>query len=45
MQADLAKPDRVVVAGKADTNPIAPNDKEENKAKNGRVEISVERTE
>ena len=43
MKADLAKADRVNVAGKGTDNPVAPNDVEANKAKNRRVEISIPR--
>ena len=32
---------RVVAAGRAETNPLAPNDSAENRAKNRRVEISI----
>lgn len=32
---------RVIAAGRAETNPLAPNDSPENRAKNRRVEISV----
>lgn len=32
---------RVVAAGRAETNPLAPNDSEENRAKNRRVEIAI----
>lgn len=35
--------DRVSVAGHAETNPLAPNDTAENRAKNRRVEISIHR--
>lgn len=33
--------DRVVAAGRAETNPLAPNDSEENRARNRRVEIAI----
>ncbi|MGM0951438.1 MAG: flagellar motor protein MotB [Pseudomonadota bacterium] len=33
--------DRVVAAGRAETSPLAPNDSEENRALNRRVEISI----
>lgn len=33
--------DRVVAAGRAETNPLVPNDSPENRARNRRVEISV----
>ncbi|MCL7942710.1 flagellar motor protein MotB [Marinobacter sp. ATCH36] len=33
--------ERVVAAGRAETNPLAPNDSEENRAKNRRVEIAI----
>lgn len=34
-----ANPDKIIVIGKGDTAPIAPNDSEENKEKNRRVEM------
>lgn len=34
-----ADPNRIIVIGKGETEPIAPNDSEENKAKNRRVEM------
>ena len=43
LKSDLAKPERVVVAGKGAENPVAPNDTEANKSKNRRVEISIPR--
>ena len=43
LKADLAHPERVSVTGKGDSNPVAPNDVEANKAKNRRVEISIAR--
>jgi type VI secretion system protein ImpK len=43
LKGDLAKPDRLTVAGKGADNPVAPNDVEANKAKNRRVEISIPR--
>ena len=33
--------ERVVAAGRAETNPLAPNDSPENRAKNRRVEIAI----
>jgi chemotaxis protein MotB len=33
--------ERVVAAGRAETNPLAPNDSDENRAKNRRVEIAI----
>lgn len=33
--------ERVVAAGRAETNPLVPNDREENRAKNRRVEIAI----
>lgn len=33
--------ERVVAAGRVETNPLAPNDSEENRAKNRRVEIAI----
>lgn len=33
--------ERVVAAGRAETNPLAPNDSEENRARNRRVEIAI----
>lgn len=33
--------DRVMAAGRAETNPLAPNDSAENRARNRRVEISI----
>lgn len=33
--------ERVVAAGRAETNPLVPNDSEENRAKNRRVEIAI----
>lgn len=34
-------PNRVMAAGRAETNPLAPNDTPENRAKNRRVEINI----
>ncbi|HHH39816.1 MAG TPA: type VI secretion system protein TssL, partial [Sedimenticola sp.] len=36
-------PERVLVEGHADTNPLVPNDTPENRAKNRRVELVIER--
>jgi type VI secretion system protein ImpK len=44
MKTSLARPERVAVAGKGAENPVAPNDIEQNKSKNRRVEISIPRT-
>jgi len=38
------KPERFVIAGYGEFRPIAPNDTEENRAKNRRIEISILRT-
>ncbi|RLJ16374.1 type VI secretion system protein TssL [bacterium endosymbiont of Escarpia laminata] len=38
-------PTRVLVEGHADSNPLAPNDSRENRAKNRRVELIIERGE
>jgi type VI secretion system protein ImpK len=43
LKGDLAKPDRVTVSGKGSDNPVAPNDTNDNKAKNRRVEVSIPR--
>ena len=39
----LSHPERVAVAGKGADNPVAPNDSEQNKSKNRRVEVSIPR--
>ncbi len=39
----LSHPERVAVAGKGADNPVAPNDNEQNKSKNRRVEVSIPR--
>ncbi|RDH89117.1 MAG: hypothetical protein DIZ77_16425 [endosymbiont of Seepiophila jonesi] len=36
-------PARVLIEGHADSNPLAPNDSRENRAKNRRVELVIER--
>ena len=36
-------PERVIVTGHADTRPRAPNDSDENRAKNRRVDVSIVR--
>jgi type VI secretion system protein ImpK len=41
----IADPARLKVEGKADTQPVAPNDTEEGRARNRRVEISIPREE
>ncbi len=43
MKKELAHPERVTVFGKGDSDPVAPNDTEQNKSKNRRVEISIPR--
>ena len=43
MQLSAINPEKIVVTGHADTRPAAPNDTAENRAKNRRVEISIER--
>jgi type VI secretion system protein ImpK len=43
MKTDLARAERVAVSGKGADNPVAPNDSEQNKSKNRRVEISIPR--
>jgi type VI secretion system protein ImpK len=44
LKSKLSQPDRLVVSGKGAENPIAPNDTEQNKSKNRRVEVSIQRT-
>ena len=43
LQPALSDPQRLMVSGKGADNPVAPNDIEENKSKNRRVEISIPR--
>jgi type VI secretion system protein ImpK len=43
LKSDLAQPERVKVSGKGESNPVAPNDTEPNKAMNRRVEFSIPR--
>lgn len=45
MKAGIADPARLKIEGKADTQPVAPNDTEEGRARNRRVEISIPREE
>jgi type VI secretion system protein ImpK len=45
LKLSLSKPDRLAVSGKGAENPIAPNDTEQNKSKNRRVEVSIPRAE
>ena len=45
LKPSLSQPDRLAVSGKGDENPIAPNDTEQNKSKNRRVEVSIPRGE
>ena len=44
LKSKLSQPGRLVVSGKGAENPIAPNDTEQNKSKNRRVEVSIQRT-
>jgi type VI secretion system protein ImpK len=44
LKSKLSQPDRLVVSGKGAETPIAPNDTEQNKSKNRRVEVSIQRT-
>ncbi len=43
LKPGLSHPDRLIVAGKGEANPVAPNDAESNKSKNRRVEVSIPR--
>jgi type VI secretion system protein ImpK len=43
LKPGLARPDRLAVSGKGADNPVAPNDTEQNKSKNRRVEVSIPR--
>jgi type VI secretion system protein ImpK len=45
LKLTLSHPDRLAVSGKGAENPIAPNDTEQNKSKNRRVEVSIPRAE
>ena len=45
LRLSLSQPNRVAVSGKGAENPIAPNDTEQNKSKNRRVEVSIPRAE
>jgi type VI secretion system protein ImpK len=45
LKLSLSQPDRLAVSGKGAENPIAPNDTEQNKSKNRRVEVSISRAE
>lgn len=44
LKPGLSHPERLVVAGKGEADPVAPNDIEQNKSKNRRVEVSIPRT-
>jgi type VI secretion system protein ImpK len=45
LKLSLSEPSRLTVSGKGAENPIAPNDTEQNKSKNRRVEVSIPRAE
>jgi type VI secretion system protein ImpK len=45
LKLSLSQPSRLTVSGKGADNPIAPNDTEQNKSKNRRVEVSIPRAE
>ena len=43
LKSGLSKPERLAVTGKGEANPVAPNDTDQNKSKNRRVEVSIPR--
>jgi type VI secretion system peptidoglycan-associated protein len=43
LKPGLSEPDRLTVSGRGADNPVAPNDTEENKSKNRRIEVSIPR--
>jgi type VI secretion system protein ImpK len=43
LKPGLSHPERLAVSGKGADNPVAPNDVEQNKSKNRRVEVSIPR--
>ncbi len=43
LKPGISHPDRLTVSGKGADNPVAPNDTEQNKSKNRRVEVSIPR--
>jgi type VI secretion system protein ImpK len=43
LKPGLSHPERLAVSGKGTGNPVAPNDTEQNKSKNRRVEVSIPR--
>jgi type VI secretion system protein ImpK len=43
LKPGLSHPARLAVAGKGEADPVAPNDTEQNKSKNRRVEVSIPR--
>jgi type VI secretion system protein ImpK len=43
LKPGLSHPERLAVTGKGASNPVAPNDTEQNKSKNRRVEVSIPR--
>jgi type VI secretion system protein ImpK len=43
LKPGLSHPERLIVSGKGDANAVAPNDTEQNKSKNRRVEVSIPR--
>ena len=43
MQLSELNPEKIIVTGHADTRPVAPNDTDDNRARNRRVEISIVR--
>jgi type VI secretion system protein ImpK len=45
LKSSLSQPSRLAVSGKGAETPIAPNDTEQNKSKNRRVEVSIPRAE
>jgi type VI secretion system protein ImpK len=44
LKSGLSHPERLAVSGKGADGPVAPNDTEQNKSKNRRVEVSIPRT-
>jgi type VI secretion system protein ImpK len=43
LRSGLSHPERLIVSGKGADSPVAPNDTEQNKSKNRRVEVSISR--
>ena len=43
LKSGLSHPERLAVSGKGADGPVAPNDTEQNKSKNRRVEVSIPR--